>query len=329
MRRILFILMYLTVTCFAYEARARSCLLATQFATGDCIVFKPGFCETLGTEKCVSTGVIEYSCISDVDGKEHFYCGTCTEKSYPPAEVAGPYEQNSKKTYRCEKDFKDSACGCSIEDTKCNTDVFPHQAEDCDAAGFTNAYLGEKGACIDPKTIGKTNVKHLSSCECDRQKYPFTCSEEGFKIPRAATQTDYCKDSAGHTYYSYCDCNNNEDWVSEPCADRVDGCTSEKEQKANNAAHTSLCYHCQNTPCSIRSQDTPSNQLNLEVLYCKDNAEKIRQNCAKNGTLAEGYIGAECCAAFNYSYVGSGTCKNGSTGPLCPFDKNYMFCQAN
>ena len=328
MRKPLFILMFLVVLCLTFEAWARICLLSEQFATGDCIVFDPNFCDTLErVTPCADTGVIEYKCTSEVTGQDHYYCDTCEEKAYKPDIVESRDQHGTGKSYKCEREFGTSACGCSVKDTKCNTDVFPIHANTCEDAGFKNSDLTGRGRCYDPNS---PSTPHLSSCECDKAKYPFTCAEDGFRTPASYTESDYCIDSSNHKFWSHCDCDDSPGtWVSKPCSERVDGCTAQEEVKVSNAAGTAHCYHCHNETCVAQTSSEPSNQLNLEVLYCKENAEEIKRNCAKNGTLADGYIGSQCCAAFNYSYVGSGTCKDGSVGPICPFDKNYMFCQAN
>lgn len=193
-------------------------------------------------------------------------------------------------TYVCNRQYNEQ-CGCSRKDAACNTKIYPeHGCNGANSHGLDEDVVGGR-FCVDPNN----ESLWFKECLCD-EGYDYPCTDTGLAKPNT---TDYCELPGGKLQYTICDCAAN--WMlNSTCDTRTDGCTAQKNKVSNGGG--GWCYHCINEECPIATQ------TNLEVLWCA-RASGVQLGCQELG------------------YTTIGNCPEGKTGPACPFDKNYHFCQ--
>ena len=192
--------------------------------------------------------------------------------------------------YVCKRAHNEK-CGCSRKDAECNKTIYPqHGCPGTNSHGLDEGVVG--GAfCVDPNN----ETIWYKECLCDAG-YDYPCTKTGLAKPDTK---DYCELPGGKFQYRSCACAQN--WMlNVTCNTRTDGCTIEESKVENGAG--GWCYHCANENCSSTAE------TNLEVLWCSY-ASQVEINCK------------------NLGYTVEGACPEGTTGPACPFDKNYHFCQ--
>lgn len=191
--------------------------------------------------------------------------------------------------YVCSRN-RNTKCGCSRKDASCNKGTYPqHGCPGANSHGFEEGIDG--GAfCVDPND----NSTWYKECLCEAG-YEYPCTETGLTKPDTK---DYCELPGKVFKYKSCACAQN--WMlNVTCDTRSDGCTIEESKVENGDG--GWCYHCANDNCSTA-------ETNLEVLWCSY-ASQVDINCV------------------NLGYTTEGDCPEGTTGPACPFNKSYHFCQ--
>ena len=283
MTKMLKILFVFSFVAIASSAEAKVCFLPGVLAGDGCFDNTayvnnpcPGFTRT---NPCPS-GYAQETC---VNGSQTLYKCTCQSGNFTRDNGLGT-------TYTCTKSY-DSSCGCSPQDTECNKSTFKLAQEDgyCQIK-FPGSEPSE--TCTNPSD-GKIFYK---DCECSSSVYPYTCKENGLKAPSG---TNSCTDRGGNKHYSRCDCADN--WQSNPCNERTDGCTAVGKRVLRG--DNEYCYSCTAEKCA------KAGEINLDNYWC----------AMPQGSQTD-------CAKLGYTYVQSGKCPDGSIGIRCPYNKQYMYC---
>ena len=280
MLKLLFVFSFIAITS---SAEAKVCFLPGVLSGDGCMNSAayennpcPGFSRTT---PCLS-GYSQETCVK---GSQTLYKCTCQSGNFTR-------DNGLETTYTCTKSY-DSACGCSPQDTKCNSNIFKLAQED----GYCTAkFLGSEPSetCTNPSD-GKIFYK---DCQCSSSVYPYTCKENGLKAPSG---TNSCTDRGGNKHYSRCDCADN--WQSNPCNERTDGCTAVGKRVLRG--DNEYCYSCTAEKCA------KAGEINLDNYWC----------AMPQGSQTD-------CAKLGYTYVQSGKCPDGSIGIRCPYNKQYMYC---
>lgn len=280
MLKLLFVFSFIAITS---SAEAKVCFLPGVLSGDGCMNSAayennpcPGFSRTT---PCLS-GYSQETCVK---GSQTLYKCTCQSGNFTR-------DNGLETTYTCTKSY-DSACGCSPQDTKCNSHIFKLAQED----GYCTAkFLGSEPSetCTNPSD-GKIFYK---DCQCSSSVYPYTCKENGLKAPSG---TNSCTDRSGNKHYSRCDCADN--WQSNPCNERTDGCTAVGKRVLRG--DNEYCYSCTAEKCA------KAGEINLDNYWC----------AMPQGSQTD-------CAKLGYTYVQSGKCPDGSIGIRCPYNKQYMYC---
>lgn len=280
MLKLLFVFSFIAITS---SAEAKVCFLPGVLSGDGCMNSAayennpcPGFSRTT---PCLS-GYSQETCVK---GSQTLYKCTCQSGNFTR-------DNGLETTYTCTKSY-DSACGCSPQDTKCNSHIFKLAQED----GYCTAkFLGSEPSetCTNPSD-GKIFYK---DCQCSSSVYPYTCKENGLKAPSG---TNSCTDRGGNKHYSRCDCADN--WQSNPCNERTDGCTAVGKRVLRG--DNEYCYSCTAEKCA------KAGEINLDNYWC----------AMPQGSQTD-------CAKLGYTYVQSGKCPDGSIGIRCPYNKQYMYC---
>lgn len=283
MTKMLKLLFVFSFVAIASSAEAKVCFLPGVLAGDGCFDNTayvnnpcPGFSRTT---PCLS-GYSQETCVK---GSQTLYKCTCQSGNFTR-------DNGLETTYTCTKSY-DSACGCSPQDTKCNSNIFKLAQED----GYCTAkFLGSEPSetCTNPSD-GKIFYK---DCQCSSSVYPYTCKENGLKAPSG---TNSCTDRGGNKHYSRCDCADN--WQSNPCNERTDGCTAVGKRVLRG--DNEYCYSCTAEKCA------KAGEINLDNYWC----------AMPQGSQTD-------CAKLGYTYVQSGKCPDGSIGIRCPYNKQYMYC---
>ena len=274
----------LVLLCSLYVqvADAKVCFLPGVLASDGCMPDsnKPMVgCEGFGTSHC-SKNYNEITC--EDNGRTYYRC-ECPSNNY----IIG----GENKKYKCQGPY-DSSCGCRIEDTICNPDIYKY--ENC------NNYEGATVStdfCISPKD-GK---RYYKSCDCSEEIYKYDCQETGLKKPRLAEK---CKDSSGKILYSYCDCIDS--WGTQPCSESTEGCTSLLSTPAFRGDGMGYCYSCGPEVCD------ESTDKHLSALFCNVTAS-VTTDCKALG--------------YTTKDKGDGKCPDGESGIKCVFNSQFMFCE--
>ena len=283
MTKMLKLLFVFSFVAIASSAEAKVCFLPGVLAGDGCFDNTayvnnpcPGFTRT---NPCPS-GYAQETC---VNGSQTLYKCTCQSGNFTRDNGLGT-------TYTCTKSY-DSSCGCSPQDTECNKSTFKLAQEDgyCQIK-FPGSEPSE--TCTNPSD-GKIFYK---DCECSSSVYPYTCKENGLKAPSG---TNSCTDRGGNKHYSRCDCADN--WQSNPCNERTDGCTAVGKRVLRG--DNEYCYSCTAEKCA------KAGEINLDNYWC----------AMPQGSQTD-------CAKLGYTYVQSGKCPDGSIGIRCPYNKQYMYC---
>ena len=271
--RKLFGVLGLIVLCSAADiAWSRMCFLPGVIS-GDCVLDDDvGAIQCAGfsrTTPCPS-GYNEQTCVKN--GKTLYKC-LCRSDNI---------KQGLGSKYLCETSY-DANCGCAAENTVCNTAIYAY--EGCSEYHGT---VPGSDFCQSPKD----GTMHYKTCTCSTSTYPYTCTEKGLKAPSSA---NYCEDVSGVKRYPYCLCDDN--WSTEACTGRTDGCTYMSDSVYNGI---NTCYLCSAEKC--KSVD----QINLDAYWCSPSQSR--------------------CEALGYMKLEGGTCPDGSVGLKCPFDSSYQYC---
>ncbi|HCU58668.1 MAG TPA: hypothetical protein DIC64_01665 [Alphaproteobacteria bacterium] len=229
-------------------------------------------------------------------GQEQVTCTKGNKVFYHCYCRADTYNLVDHPEYRCKKGYT-TECGCSAENLECA----PEYVYKGDGRGHCAEYANTDGigACVLPN--GEVFYK---DCECNKDMFPYSCRDTGFKRP--IENEKKCKDPHGAELYSKCECDENAGW-SENCAHREDACTQPVSQ---NTVGEVTCSQCEEIVCE--SDDF----VNIEAYLC---------GASKSVTFD--------CETLGYIYAPAGVCppgtgNEGKTGVKCPFDRNYMNCDA-
>lgn len=286
MTKLLKLLFVFSFVAIASSAEAKVCFLpgvlagdgcfdSTAYANNPC----PGFSRT---NPCPS-GYVQEICVK---GSQTLYKCTCQSGNFTRDNGLGT-------TYTCTKNY-DPSCGCSPQDTECNKSTFKLAQED----GYCQIKF--PGSTPNKECVNPSDGKiFYDDCTCSSSVYPYTCKEAGLKAP---TGSNYCIDRKGNKHYSRCDCADN--WQSNPCTERTDGCTAVGKRVLRG--DNEYCYSCTAEKCAN------AGEINLDNFWC---------------TLPQG--SQIDCAKLGYTYAPSGLCPDGSTGVKCLYNKQYMYCSTS
>lgn len=284
MTKLLKLLFVFSVIAITPVAQARVCFLPGTLVGDGCLDKTTfGFEQCQGftrTSPCPS-GYTQETCVK---GSQTLYKCTCNYGSN------FTHENGLGEKYECTAKEYDASCGCAPKDTICNEDAYKYALAD----GYCKTKFPQSTPTKECQNPSDGKIFY-EDCTCSTSVYPYTCTGTGLKPP----SDNYCTDSKGIKHYSRCDCADN--WQSNPCSERTDGCTavSQRVEKGDN----DYCYLCTNEKCAT------DGEVNLNNYWCS----------IPQGTQTD-------CTKLGYVYAPSGTCPNGTVGLKCMFNKQYMYC---